>query len=262
MTSCAKLPTRAPVVYDCCMMGVLGLNIAGYLWMAQLSTPPVLTPVNINDRVVVPDALTPASTTTSTTTKDLQVPTQTQAAPMMEQAGTPSERLAQQHGLDPQAMPLLRLRIEVERLEAEHAHSIETGRAVTHVEDVERKLGDKRTVVDAVERIGLFRERQCADAKGQSTKPNWVRMTAGGPVALPPQQSVAAPVAGCDRLALIDNDIVQAVERRLEVRELLKRPFPFHQLDQRHKLEDELRALNERIKREQAAGLYLELGHD
>lgn len=162
--------------------------------------------------------------------------------------------------LDP-TLPLLALRIDVARAEAVLASYESRGQGGAERDQAEKSLAAARAVLDDVEKIAIRRMDTCAQRRG--SKPlfkNW-RMTAGGAVALTHAELMAQlPVvdpAGCERIVLIDENVVARVRRAHELRRILATTtFGYFQVDARRALEAELRTLDDALKKEIIPTLY------
>jgi hypothetical protein len=167
-------------------------------------------------------------------------------------APTKLEAELRKAGIDPQRHPLVRLRVEAERLSAALDEAERKG--LSAAREVEARWLESRALLADVERVALHRMHRCAARSGRPSMVKAFRMTAGGAVAysgdeLVAQASVLDP-PGCARIGLIDDGLIDKVRRARFLKATLpSTTFPFHELDRRRALEDELG----RLKKELAA---------
>ena len=159
---------------------------------------------------------------------------------------TPLEQELQAAGLDPGRYPLLQLRVDVARLERD-LKDLE-GRGLTAARDIEPKLEAARLLLDDAEAVALGRMQKCMQRQGVKSQVKNYRMTPGGPVLLTTQEILAqtnrVDPAGCARIDLIDQPLVDRLKRAHELQHRLEtEDFPYHRVAERKALEDELQAL-------------------
>ncbi len=167
--------------------------------------------------------------------------------------------------LDPARFPLIQLRVDVARLDAQRIDLENQGR--TAAQDVRKQLEAAQAVLVDVERIALHRMQVCANRNGSATQARNFRMTAAGPVRLSTNELLAQAGSvdpdGCARIELVDAAVVTRVKRAHELRQVLAtREFPFHKLDDKRALEREQKALLAELAKEDLPVISLVGGRD
>lgn len=167
--------------------------------------------------------------------------------------------------LDPARFPLIQLRVDVARLDAQRAELENQGRSAA--QDVRKQLEAAQAILVDVERIALHRMQVCTNRNGTSTKVKNYRMTAAGPVRLSTNEMLAQANSidpdGCARIELVDAAVVARVKRAHELRQILAtREFPFHKLDDKRALEREQKAVLAELAKEDLPVISLAGGRD
>jgi hypothetical protein len=156
--------------------------------------------------------------------------------------------------LDPK-LPLLALRIEVERAQQVVKALEDKGRGGKEREEAEARLARLQDVLDDVERIGVHRMMTCSQRTGRKQKLTTYRMTPGGPVLLTTREVLArlplVDPGGCERIVLVDQRVVDRVSRLHELKHILATTsFGYREVEQRWKLEEELKRLETELAAE------------
>jgi hypothetical protein len=167
--------------------------------------------------------------------------------------------------LDPARFPLIQLRVDVARLDAERIELENQGRSAAN--DVRKQLEATQAILVDVERIALHRMQVCTNRTATTTKVKNYRMTAAGPVRLSTQEMMAQASSidpdGCARIELVDAALVARVKRAHELREILAtRTFPFHKLDDKRALEREQKSVLAELAKEDLPVISLVGGRD
>ncbi len=162
--------------------------------------------------------------------------------------------------LDPATMPLLALRVELARAQEGLDALVDKGAGGDAREAAEKKLASITAIDDDVERIALHRMDVCAQRRGNKPLVKNYRMTAGGPVLLTVAEMMArlplVDPAGCERIILIDDKVVERVKRVHALREeLATRDFGWTEIDERKALERELAALEAELAKDATPAL-------
>ncbi len=167
--------------------------------------------------------------------------------------------------LDPALFPLIQLRVDVARLDADRIEAESRGlSAATAIKEV---LAAAQAILVDVERIAMHRMNVCMTRQGKRAVVKNYKMTAAGPVRLSTQQLLAQTSNidpdGCARIELIEKEVVARVRRAHELRAILKTtPFPFHKLDDKRALEKEQQALLKELAKEDVPIISLSGGAD
>ena len=161
--------------------------------------------------------------------------------------------------LDP-TLPLLALRIDVARAQQDIEDLEKKGVGGPVKDDALARLAEAQSIDDDVERIALHRMDVCMQRHGKKSVLKNFRMTAGGPVLLTvPEMMRALPLVdpvGCERVFAIDDKVVARVKRAHEIQHTLATvDFGYARLDERKKLEHELAAVNEELKKDAVPAL-------
>lgn len=167
---------------------------------------------------------------------------------------TQLERDLEKAQLDP-TLPLLALRIAVARVQEDIARLEKAGTGGREKEEAALRLIEVTRTLDAVERIAIHRMDVCSQRRGNKPIVKNFRMTAGGPVLLTASDMMKQlPVVdpeGCERIYLIDAEVVARVKRREELmRTLARTSFGYHEVAQRRALEKELADVEKELARE------------
>lgn len=167
---------------------------------------------------------------------------------------TQLEKELEKARLDP-TLPLLALRIDVARVQEEIARLEKAGTGGRAKEEAELRLVEVTRTLDAVERIAIHRMDVCSQRRGNKPIVKNFRMTAGGPVLLTASDMMAQlPIVdpeGCERIFLVDAEVVARVKRREELtRTLATKTFGYHEVAQRKALEKELSDIDKALARE------------
>ena len=149
--------------------------------------------------------------------------------------------------LDP-TMPLLSVRVDVERARDVVKALEKKGTGGKAKDEAEVRVAEAELILDAVERIAIHRMDVCAQRRGNKPVVKNFRMTAAGPVMLSTPEMIARlPVIdpyGCERITLIDAELVTRVKRLQEVRRVLATTsFGYHDVAKRKALEKEQKEL-------------------
>lgn len=152
-------------------------------------------------------------------------------------------------------LPLLALRIDVARVQEEIARLEKAGTGGSEKEAAALRLVEVTRTLDAVERIAIHRMDVCSQRRGNKPIVKNFRMTAGGPVLLTASDMMAQlPIVdpeGCERIFLIDAEIVARVKRREQLtRTLATKTFGYHEVAQRKALEKELADIEKVLAKE------------
>lgn len=157
--------------------------------------------------------------------------------------------------LDVNAHPLLQVRVEAARArdEVKRLESAGTGGAAK--ERAEERLAQATRILDAVERIALHRMDVCTQRRGNKPIVKNFKMTPAGPVMLTTaemmRQLPLVDPAGCERLLVIDEKVVQRVKRREELTHTLATTnFGYHDIGNRKALEKELAEIEKELAKE------------
>ncbi len=167
--------------------------------------------------------------------------------------------------LDPARFPLIQLRVDVARLEADRKESESRGLSATT--EIRARLIAAQAILADVERIALHRLNVCSTRNGSRTVVKNYKMTAAGPVRLSnaellSQTSFIDP-EGCARIELVDEAVVARVKRAHELRHILKTTtFAFHKLDDKRALEREQQNLLKELAKEDVPVITLSGGTD
>jgi hypothetical protein len=156
--------------------------------------------------------------------------------------------------LDP-TLPLLALRIDVERARDALQALESKGTGGTVRDEAEQRVAEAELILDAIERIAIHRMDVCSQRRGNKPLLKTFRMTAAGPVLLSAADMMARlPIVdppGCERIILIDADVVLRVKRRHELRRMLATTsFGYHEVQQRRELERELKELTRELDKD------------
>jgi hypothetical protein len=167
--------------------------------------------------------------------------------------------------LDPARFPLIQLRVDVARLDAQRAELENQGRSAA--QEVRTELEATKAILVDVERIALHRMNVCATRNAKGTSVKNYRMTAAGPVRLSTSEMLAQTATvdpdGCARIELVDRAVVDRVKRAHELRKILATTtFPFHKLDDKRALEREQKALLAELAKEDVPVISLAGGRD
>jgi hypothetical protein len=155
--------------------------------------------------------------------------------------------------LDPTQHPLLQMRVEVARAEAELRIIQQKG--LYGSREQEARVSELRALLVDIERIALHRMNVCMTRQGKSVVVKNFRMTPAGPIRLSTPELLAQTSAvdpdGCGRIYLIDQALVTRVRRAHDVKIILATTkFPFHQMAERRAYEAELKALERELAKE------------
>lgn len=167
--------------------------------------------------------------------------------------------------LDPARFPLIQLRVDVARLDADRLEA--ESRGLSAATSIKEELGRVRAILVDVERIAMHRMNVCVTRQGKRAVVKNYKMTAAGPVRLSTQELIAQTSGidpeGCARFELIDAAVVTRVRRAHELRQILKTTtFPFHKLDDKRALEKEQQALLKELGKEDLPVISLTGGVD
>jgi|GEM_PF-1490239 len=166
---------------------------------------------------------------------------------------TPFEIELEKARLDPTQHPLLQLRVDVARAQAELTSIQRNG--LFGAREQEATVAELRALLADVERIAMHRMNVCMTRQGKPSVVKNFRMTPAGPVHLSTAELLAQTSAvdpdGCGRIHLIDKALVTRVKRAHEVKNILETTkFSFHEMATRRGLEAELKVIEKELAKE------------
>lgn len=153
--------------------------------------------------------------------------------------------------------PLAALRRDVERFDLELEDLDARGAPLAKKVVVEEERARALAVLEIVEAVAVQRMTACAARMGVKLDVKTHRMTPGGPVPLTQREMAAAlptvDVAGCERIHLVDQALVDRVKRiDAAKRTLAAGGFGYARVAERRALEDEVRRLEAELARDGA----------